>query len=30
MEINENKDEDTFNETLKIKLENVFPLPFAF
>jgi hypothetical protein len=30
MEINENKNEESLNETLKITLENIFPLPFAF
>jgi len=30
MEINENKNEESLNETLNITLDNVFPLPFAF
>ena len=30
MEINENKNEESLNETLNITLDNVFTLPFAF
>ena len=30
MEINENKNEENLNEILKITIDNVFPLPFAF
>ena len=29
-EINENKDQESVNETLKITIDNVIPLPFAF
>ena len=30
IEINENKDQESVNETLKITIDNVIPLPFAF
>ena len=30
IEINENREKESVNETLKITIDNVIPLPFAF